>query len=152
MTEELEREPTESELATALGIDASELSAFQTYATPRQIVSFDEVTEYGNGDENLTLTERLADPFASRPDAAVLLSEEHQAMLRCLRRLPTMQVTVIVLHYLQNVPLRDVARKLAVTPSRVSQLHHQALARMKQGLHRSHSPAGSASGYGQATK
>jgi DNA-directed RNA polymerase specialized sigma subunit len=39
---------------------------------------------------------------------------------------------VIVLHYLQNVPLRDVADLLKVTPSRVSQLHHQALGRLKQ--------------------
>jgi RNA polymerase sigma factor (sigma-70 family) len=38
---------------------------------------------------------------------------------------------VIVLHYLQSVPLREVAEILAVTPSRVSQLHHQALARLK---------------------
>jgi RNA polymerase sigma factor (sigma-70 family) len=43
---------------------------------------------------------------------------------------------VIVLHYLQNVPLREVARILVVTPSRVSQLHHQALARLKQTLER----------------
>jgi DNA-directed RNA polymerase specialized sigma subunit len=37
-----------------------------------------------------------------------------------------------VLHYLQNVPLRDVAAVLRVTPSRVSQLHHQALDRLRQ--------------------
>jgi RNA polymerase sigma factor for flagellar operon FliA len=142
LTEQLEREPTEMELATALGINQSDLSAFQTHATPRQVISFDEVTDNGNGDENLTLTERLADPFASRPDAAVLSLEDRRALRRCLERLPKMQITVIVQHYLHNVPLRDVAKKLAVTPSRVSQLHHQALARLKQGLHRSHSPAG----------
>jgi DNA-directed RNA polymerase specialized sigma subunit len=35
------------------------------------------------------------------------------------------------LHYLQGVPLRQVARLLAVTPARVSQLHHQGLARLR---------------------
>jgi DNA-directed RNA polymerase specialized sigma subunit len=37
-----------------------------------------------------------------------------------------------VLHYLQRVPLRDVARLLEVTPSRVSQLHRRALERLRQ--------------------
>jgi RNA polymerase sigma factor for flagellar operon FliA len=82
--------------------------------------------------------ERLPDPSAARPDAAVLSAEDHRTMLQCLGCLPKTQSTVIVLHYLQNVPLSDVAEILAVTPSRVSQLHHQALARLKQAWHRSH--------------
>jgi DNA-directed RNA polymerase specialized sigma subunit len=45
-------------------------------------------------------------------------------------------VTVIVLHYLQNVPLRQVARMLGVTPARISQLHHQGLGRLKQAWQR----------------
>jgi DNA-directed RNA polymerase specialized sigma24 family protein len=41
-----------------------------------------------------------------------------------------------VLHYLENVPLRQVATLLAVTPSRVSQLHHKALDHLKKGWQR----------------
>jgi DNA-directed RNA polymerase specialized sigma subunit len=37
---------------------------------------------------------------------------------------------------LQNVPLRDIAAMLDVTPSRVSQLHHQALGRLRLALQR----------------
>jgi RNA polymerase sigma factor for flagellar operon FliA len=138
LTEKLEREPTRPELAAALGLEETDLAAYQTQAQPRQVVSFDEMTENSHGDESLSLTERLADPSAPRPDAAVLSAEDHRTMLQCLGCLPKTQSTVIVLHYLQNVPLRDVAEILAVTPSRVSQLHHQALARLKQAWHRSH--------------
>lgn len=138
LTEHLEREPTRLELAAALGVEETDLAAYQTQAQPRQVVSFDEMTENGHGDESLSLMERLADPAAARPDAAVLSAEDRRTMLQCLGCLPKTQSTVIVLHYLQNVPLRDVAEILAVTPSRVSQLHHQALARLKQAWHRSH--------------
>jgi len=131
LTEQLEREPTRLELAEALGLDEHDLTAFQTQATPRQLISFDEVTENGHGEENLTLNERLADPEAVQPDAAVVSEEDRQTMLLCLRELPKAQVTVIVLHYLQDTPLREIARMLAVTPSRVSQLHHQALTRLR---------------------
>jgi RNA polymerase sigma factor for flagellar operon FliA len=88
------------------------------------------------GEECLPLVERLADPMAERPDAAMLFEEARTVVRKCLRCLPKTQAHVIVLHYMQNVPLREVARLLAVTPSRVSQLHHEALARLKQACER----------------
>jgi RNA polymerase sigma factor for flagellar operon FliA len=130
LVEQLEREPTRLELATALGVDESDLTTYQTQARPRQVVSLHE-TESEPGEESLTLMERLADPQAVRPDAALVAAENRRMVVRCLTCLPKTQVTVIVLHYLQNVPLREVAEILAVTPSRVSQLHHQALSRLK---------------------
>jgi RNA polymerase sigma factor for flagellar operon FliA len=138
LTEHLEREPTRTELASALGMKEGDLASYQMQAQPRQLVSFDEMTENPSGDENLPLTERLADPYAARPDAAVLSAEDRRTILQCLSRLPKTQATVIDLHYIQNLPLRRVAALLEVTPSRVSQLHHQALARLKQAWHRSH--------------
>ena len=127
----LEREPTRQELAAALGVDDQEFAAFQADSQLRQVISFDEVCENNSGDENLSLTERLADPVAARPDARVLSVEDRRVLVNCIGRLPKTQATVIVLHYLQAVPLRDVARLLCVTPSRVSQLHHQALGRLR---------------------
>jgi RNA polymerase sigma factor for flagellar operon FliA len=137
LTENLEREPTPHELAAALGIEVADLSAYQSLAQPRQLISFDEMTENTYGDENLPLTERLADPAADRPDAGVLSEEDRRALAKCLAILSAGQATVIVLHYLQNVPLRQVARMLEVTPSRISQLHHQALGRLKLAWQRS---------------
>jgi RNA polymerase sigma factor (sigma-70 family) len=72
LTESLEREPTRNELATALGIEEMDLATFQTHSQPRQLVSLDEMTENHADDENLSLTERLADPAAASPDAGVL--------------------------------------------------------------------------------
>ena len=136
LIEELEREPTIAELAAALGMEVAALATFQTMAQPRQLVSLDEVTENIHGEESLALAERLADPHTAAPDARVLTSENRRALLACLDKLSKPQVTVIVLHYLQNVSLRDVAKLLAVTPSRVSQLHHQALDRLRQSWRR----------------
>lgn len=132
LAEQLEREPTRRELAEALGIDENDLDAFRAHSQPRQFVSFDEVNENGRGEENLPLTERLADPGTVSPDARMRSAEDRRTMAQCIGRLPKTQATVIVLHYLEGVPLCDVARLLAVTPARVSQLHHQALARLRQ--------------------
>jgi RNA polymerase sigma factor for flagellar operon FliA len=136
LIEQLEREPTDVELAAALGIEASELASYQTLAQPRQLMSLDEMSENAHGEENLQLTERLPDPHAAKPDAAMLSAENRRFLLQCLALLPKTQATVIVLHYLQNVALREVADILSVTPSRVSQLHHQALERLRQAWRR----------------
>ncbi len=138
LIEQLEREPTGAELAEALGIPIADLSTLQTMAQPHQLVSLDEMSENSHGDENLALAERLADPFTKRPDDAVLSAEDRKTLIKCLSSLPKIQATVIVLYYLQNIPLREVARTLAVTPSRVSQLHHQALSRLKQAWQRAY--------------
>ncbi len=100
------------------------------------MVSLHDSTETTAGEESLALTERLPDPLAPQPDAVVLSAEDRATMRHCLRTLPANETQVIVLHYLQEIPLREVARKLAVTPSRVSQLHHQALGRLKQAWQR----------------
>jgi RNA polymerase sigma factor for flagellar operon FliA len=136
LTEQLEREPTPKELADALQMEMAELSAFQTMAQPRRVVSLDDGFDHQRGEEGLSLTERLADLAIPSPDANVLNSESRRELLECLKQLPKSQATIIVLHYLREVPLRDIAAMLAVTPSRVSQLHHQALARLRFALQR----------------
>jgi RNA polymerase sigma factor for flagellar operon FliA len=136
LTEQLEREPTPKELADALQMEMAELSAFQTMAQPRRVVSLDETYDRQRGEDGLPLTERLADQAIPRPDAQVLSEESRLQLVECLKKLPKSQATVIVLHYLREVPLREVAAMLAVTPSRVSQLHHQALGRLRLALQR----------------
>jgi RNA polymerase sigma factor for flagellar operon FliA len=136
LTEHLDREPTARELAAALEMEMEELSAFQARAQPRHLVSFDETGDRGCGEEGLPLSERLADPAMKRPDASLLDAEDRRQVHRCLRKLPKTQATVIMLHYLKGVPLRDIAAMLDVTPSRVSQLHHQALGRMRLSIQR----------------
>lgn len=53
--EQLEREPTTKELATALEMEMAELSVFQSMSQPRHLVSFDEPNEHGRGEEGLSL-------------------------------------------------------------------------------------------------
>jgi len=43
----------------------------------------------------------------------------------------TARLTEQLEHYLKEIPLREIAAMLTVTPARVSQLHHQALGRLR---------------------
>jgi RNA polymerase sigma factor (sigma-70 family) len=132
----LEREPTAGELADALGIDVNELASLQHLSQPRQLVSFEDSGDNFHGEDGLSLMERLADSSTLTPDRAVYQDEDRRTLQKCLASLPKSQATVINQHYLQDIPLRDVADRLKVTPSRVSQLHHQALGRLRQSWNR----------------
>jgi RNA polymerase sigma factor for flagellar operon FliA len=129
---ELGRNPADDELAEALGLTLAELDSTRNRCSARTTATFDEVGLTSQGEETLPLAERLADPAARLPDADLMAAEDRRNVRQCLHCLPKTQATVIVLHYLQEVPLREVAAILCVTPARVSQLHHQALDRLRQ--------------------
>ena len=132
LIDQLDREPTNTELAVALGIEPDELATFQTHVQTRKLVSFDEISENLTDEESFPLTERLSDPHNKRPDQAVISAEDHRTLLECIGKLSKSEATVIVLHYLQNVPLRQIAAILAVSRTRVSQLHCRALSHLKE--------------------
>jgi RNA polymerase sigma factor for flagellar operon FliA len=62
----------------------------------------------------------------------VSTEEDRRTLVACIHRLPKTQATVIVLHYLQSVPLCEVARLLDVSAARVSQIHRRAVERLRQ--------------------
>jgi len=132
LTEQLDRLPTCGELARALGVESSEIESYQAQIQNRQMLSFDEITGKQSGEGGVTLAERLPDPHVLPPDVTLLIAENRQLIHQCLRLLPKTEATILDLHYFQGFPLRDLAAVLAVSPSRISQLHHQALGRLRQ--------------------
>ncbi|MFT4171335.1 MAG: sigma-70 family RNA polymerase sigma factor [Rhodocyclaceae bacterium] len=49
-----------------------------------------------------------------------------------VKQLPSRECELITLHYLQGVPFEEIARQWALSKGRVSQLHHQALGRLRK--------------------
>jgi RNA polymerase sigma factor for flagellar operon FliA len=130
----LQREPTQAELAREMGIEVAELEHIETHCEYRQVLSLDDVTPCDGTDEQVTLAERIPDGNVAISDQVALRADDRRMLIASIRELPKREATVIVLHYLQNVPLCDIAKLLDVTPSRVSQMHHLALDRMRHSM------------------
>lgn len=62
------------------------------------------------------------------------LREARERLLRVLDTLPAQERTVIRCHYLQEIPFDQVALMLHLTKGRVSQIHKQALSRLRTSL------------------
>ncbi len=128
---ELNREPTALELGIKLGITEDAVLEMLDSSQLRQVVPWDEVSENSTGEEGIHLSERIADVNCARPDAGLLSMENRRELIICMEKLTRIQALVIVLHYLKDVPLCEVAKMTGVTPSRISQIHHQALNRLR---------------------
>jgi RNA polymerase sigma factor for flagellar operon FliA len=104
--------------------------------TPEQLLKF--VSEVGIGLAVCWMLEGTA--MVDHPDAAVTLPFYQSTELRQLRdrllqaldRLPAQERTVIRNHYLQEVPFDQIAASLQLTKGRISQVHKQALLRLRK--------------------
>ena len=121
---ELEREPTDSELAAALGITEQALLRRHEPVVCRTVRAADGETEEDQCDQ-------LADDAVESPIDAIT-RQEQLAQIR--RSLEPMEWKVLQLHYLEGMTGKQVARRLRLSASRICQIHGRVLERLKAQL------------------
>lgn len=94
-----------------------------------------------NDETDGTSAERIADHSCPEPGLALLGVERRQELMIVLNKLPDREKLIITLHYFHGVQLAEIARKLGVTESRVSQLHGRALRMLREGIDAFDTPA-----------
>lgn len=118
LTQTLGREPSEQELASEAGLSAEQFRA-----------TLDVVINIGPLDD---LPESL---FASSdqddPAEQVDLLQMTEKVVAALKQLPEKQQLVVALHYEQHLSYRQIAAVIDLTPGRISQLHTQAMLRLR---------------------
>ncbi|HAB46849.1 MAG TPA: hypothetical protein DCE31_00760 [Lautropia sp.] len=77
--------------------------------------------------------EELPDVVDESADQAKLLDQKQLAarIENKLKELPERERLVLALHYQQDLSFREVAYVMELTPGRISQLHTQALVRLR---------------------
>lgn len=130
---ELGRIPTDEEVAKALNVSIDEFHSLINQVRPVSLLSIDESQTFSNVDKKsiLNILEgcKLNNPFnqlnmKSVKDIVTLAIEE----------LPERQRLVLSLYYYEDLNLKEIGKVLRVTESRVSQLHAQAVTRLRSKL------------------
>jgi RNA polymerase primary sigma factor len=126
LTAELDRPPTDEELAAAAELTLDELHDLR--ATARTVASLDR--RMGDAADDATFGELLGDD-APGPDEVAELSLLRDALRAALAELPDRERTVVGLRYglsgADPAPLREIGRRLGLTPERVRQIESAAL-------------------------
>jgi RNA polymerase sigma factor FliA len=132
---ELQRAPSEAELAAQLGISEDELQTSLLEIANSSVYALDELwTVSDSSGDQVSLLDTISDPRADDPQEALASSEVKDRLTDAISSLPEREQLVVALYYYENLTLREIGEVLGVTESRVSQLHTKAVMRLKSGL------------------
>jgi RNA polymerase sigma factor for flagellar operon FliA len=126
---ELGRPPGEEEVAAALGIELAELHVLLGEVETSGVVRLEDLGV--EPEMEAVDVEEVLEGKAVDPAQAVLSRERVQMVGAAIARLPEKEKQVIALYYHEGITMREVGAVLSLTESRVSQLHSQALLRLR---------------------
>ena len=124
----LGRPVREDELARALGLSLADFRCLLTQIAPVTVVSLEDLG-FGNGEAELALDHADGDPLRS-----LLRRERLRLVGQAVGRLPEREQQLLALYYRDELTMKQVGSLLGLTESRVSQLHAQALLRVRAHL------------------
>lgn len=132
---ELQRAPSEAELAARLSISEEELQASLLEIANSSVYALDELwTVSDSSGDQVSLLDTISDPRAEDPQESLASSEIKDRLTEAISSLPEREQLVVALYYYENLTLREIGEVLGVTESRVSQLHTKAVMRLKSGM------------------
>src|SRR5438876_11693220 len=135
----LGRPPLEEEIASELGVSLDAYQELLTKVGEMRLFSLEDLG-FGGGEERFSF-ERAIEEGDADPLGTLLTRERVAIVTEAIRRLPERERTVVTLYYHEELTLKEVAGVLGLTESRVSQLHSQAVLRMKGYLRELFQPA-----------
>ena len=125
---DLGRPPTDMEISEHLGLTINEFYHLINQVRPVNVLSIDEVSSFSALDRKsfLNLLQAEIDPFSHLNVKSI-----KKMIKKLIEELPERQRIVLSLYYYEGFNLKKIGTILSVTESRVSQLHAQAIKRLK---------------------
>ena len=130
---ELGRSPTEEEAAERLQMSMSQFYDLLNEVRPVSILSIDEQSSFSTVDKK-SIMNLLEGCKTSNPLNELNLKTVKDVVAKAIEDLPERQRLVLSLYYYEDLNLKEIGRVLRVTESRVSQVHAQAISRLRAKL------------------
>jgi RNA polymerase sigma factor FliA len=126
------RAPRESEIAATMGISLDEYQKLLDNNTGHQLLYYED---FQADDESEHFLDRYTTSHVGDDPLQVLLDEDFRNQLvESIEALPDREKLLMGLYYEQELNLKETGAVLGVTESRVSQMHSQAVARIRSHL------------------
>lgn len=127
LEQRLGRAPVEREVADDLGMPLDEYRNLLADINSGYLLPLEElITEGGEP--------RSDGAEGQAPYAALLDGRLREELMEAVEQLPEREKLLMALHYQEHLNLKEIGKVLGVTVSRVSQLHSQAIARLRSKL------------------
>lgn len=128
---ELQRTPTEDEVATRVEMEVDELHDALGEIGRSGISALDE---FVSSDSGTAVGDLVADPGGISPEAAFQHEETRRGLVDAINRLPERDRLVVTLYYYEGMTLSEIGDVLGVTESRVCQIHAKTMMSLRNRL------------------
>jgi RNA polymerase sigma factor FliA len=130
---ELGRAPTEDEIAEKLQITVDDYYDMVNQVKPVSVLSMDDQSTFSNSDKK-SIMNLLEGCKIHNPHVQLNIKSVKEVVAKSIEDLPERQRLVLSLYYYEDLNLKEIGKILRVTESRVSQLHAQAISRLRTKL------------------
>ena len=121
------RTATNTEVANYLGIEKEKIE--QILADDTSVTSIYD--KKGATDGDIEIIDTIEDARNLNPHDELENKDVKKELEDALRRLPERERTIMVLYYHENMTLKEIGDAIDISESRVSQLHAQAIMKLK---------------------
>lgn len=130
---QLGRSPSDEEIAEALKVTVEEFHELVNQVRPVSLLSIDESQSFSDTDKKSILN-LLEGSSSLNPYNQLNVKAIKDIVAQAIEELPERQRLVLSLYYYEDLNLKEIGEVLRVTESRVSQLHAQAVQRLRAKL------------------
>mgnify|MGYP005834157787 CR=1 FL=1 len=125
---------SDKQIAKAMNLSRRQLHKVLALSTPVNVVSLDNLPAQTDDGDQVPLADVLRNDRTADPLTLVSSEEDRHRLGQAILELQDPDRLVITLHYYKGMMLKDIARLLKLSKSRVSQIHKAALQRLRRKL------------------
>ncbi|NLO97997.1 MAG: FliA/WhiG family RNA polymerase sigma factor [Peptococcaceae bacterium] len=127
----LGRTPTMEEIAQHLNISVEELNTVLLQEQYMTLVSLEDVNAADNVETNISPLDLIIDPNSQELFNQIEKEEQKQILMEAIEKLSEKEKMVIALYYREELTLKEIAAVMRLSESRISQIHSQAILRLR---------------------
>lgn len=133
LEQKLGRTVSDEEVSEALGVELGEYYEIMAKVRAVTLLSIDELSGPNYHDKK-SLLECLENVGSKNPFTQLKSKGVRELLVKNIEELPEKQKLVLSLYYYEDLNLKEIGKILEVTESRVSQLHTQAVEKLRARL------------------
>lgn len=130
------RAPTAEEVAKHLEQTVEEVNATMLQGQFMTLVSMDDVITTDSNDFNLSPIDSIIDHKSQESFQQIEKDEQKKILMDAVEKLSEKEKMVVALYYREELTLKEIAVVMKLSESRISQIHSQAVLRLRGYLSR----------------
>jgi len=124
--EEQNQPPSAERIAERMGLTEEDVERMTAEVAFASFLSLEGICGSGN-EGQVKMIDSVINPNAHSPLAALESEEEIDVLAQAIEQLPYQERVVVTLYYYQGLMLKEIAKLLKLSKSRVSQIHNKAV-------------------------